>query len=135
MTVADATLLKPAVWTVGAWVKPAGATTTAQTLVRKGSGSGINYRLSIDANSLVPRLETCGSYVTSTVPLVQGQWNQVLGTYDWEQAAHLRQRQREQQQGRERQPATPRSRTCTLAPTPQPIGWRVRSTRWCSTRR
>ena len=48
----------------------------------KGSGTAINYRLSIDPNSLAPRLETCGSYVTSTVPLVQGQWNQVLGTYD-----------------------------------------------------
>ena len=31
---------------------------------------------------MAPRLETCGSYVTSTLQLAQGQWNQVLGTYD-----------------------------------------------------
>ncbi len=78
----DAALVKPAAWTVGAWVKPAGTKTTSQTLVRKGSGTAINYRLSIDANSLAPRLETCSSYVTSTIKLVQGQWSQVMGTYD-----------------------------------------------------
>ena len=82
VTVAAESRLNPASFTVGAWIKPAGTMATEQRLVSKGTGTSVNYRLSIDANSLTPRLTTCGSYVTSTVPLVDGQWNQVLGTYD-----------------------------------------------------
>ena len=82
VTLAADSRLDPASWSVGAWVKPAGSQPTPQRLVSKGSGTTLNYQLSIDPNSMAPRLETCGSYVTSTLQLAQGQWNQVLGTYD-----------------------------------------------------
>jgi hypothetical protein len=82
VTVADATALSPAAFTVGAWVKPGGVRAAAQRLVSKGSGSSLSYRLSLDPNSLVPRLEACSTTITGSVPLVDGQWSQLLGTYD-----------------------------------------------------
>ena len=73
-------------FTVGGWVKPSGLKPTPQPILAKYyPGGKAFYILRLQAGTGIPELlRGCPPYtsVAGTAPLVQNQWNQVLGTYD-----------------------------------------------------
>jgi hypothetical protein len=90
LTIPDVTALDAASFTASAWVRPGAAKSGSQVLLAKSNDTygRRNYGLHIEPDGLTTTLsfqEGCGgSYqtVSSQQPLVQGQWNHVLGTYD-----------------------------------------------------
>ncbi|MBC8450428.1 MAG: hypothetical protein H8D78_22055, partial [Chloroflexi bacterium] len=91
ISVPDSAALDLPSFTVGAWVMPTAIITAhAQTLVHKGA----NYALKIPADGMQPILQAslarptygCSwpvdGVVGSVAPLIQNQWNHVMGTYD-----------------------------------------------------
>ena len=71
---------------MGGWVKPTSTKNVQQRLLTKSGSGHTNYQLTIDANSLTPRLSwgctTPTVFVTGTSELIKDHWNQLLGTYD-----------------------------------------------------
>ena len=91
LTVPAATALDLDKFTVGGWVKPTSTKNVQQRLLTKSGSGKTNYQLTIDANSMTPRLSfgctTPTVFVTGTNKLIKDHWNQLLGTYD---GAYLR---------------------------------------------
>jgi hypothetical protein len=90
LTIPDAAALDADSFTVSAWVKPSAIKNGTQVLLAKSDDTyaARNYGLHVEPNGLTATLSfqggCSGAYrsVSSQQPLIQDQWNHVLGVYD-----------------------------------------------------
>lgn len=72
--------------TLEAWINTAGVPNWAKVisldLTANGTWNGPAYALGLFSNTLEPRLAISPTSTTSPVPVTQGQWTHIVGTYD-----------------------------------------------------
>ncbi|MBN1180206.1 MAG: tandem-95 repeat protein [Anaerolineae bacterium] len=117
-TVPDDDRLDLDAFSVGLWIMPTANLTRTQILLRKGEYDDINFELHVEGGTLKPivSFHDCagwGAYreLASSTPLIVGQWNHVLGTYDGQELVIY---VNGYEQGRTRLAATPCHNDATL---------------------
>ncbi len=78
ITVPYADVLDQSAFSLSAWVRPTAIKNSDQIIVWRDD----NYRLYLDADSLLPVIESNNRRATGSTPLLLNHWNHVLGTHD-----------------------------------------------------